>query len=589
MKKIIIIILLVINNWILAQVPTCPIKIGGQEVFSKNSFLGDKICPALSNLDKLADGLSKGVNDKVNEAKDAMKKVTDGLMKDVVDQEAVTKLLRATNGIYAIKDDVADLIKDAERGVPAAYKAMQTGFMRAAEDFTTLFSVTKKTMQCLAKLQELVPLQVQVLKDLQSIVSSLQSATPEIKQQVTILKKALEEINKDFEKLAKINPEELLSAAQNLATGLVPYLTNCGGCAVALAESIKGTSQAIAGIGSGSVTSETGVGALVGIAVAAFGGIQAAVATLGSAPTCTYVTANSGKVISFINDANTFIQSTVTIINSLASNTENVLNATQALATLGKLLADENKPKLEAIQKNVVSMFKIVAATAKDLERDIVPQVSKFVGKKIQQISNDVTQLQKCYYKVMDVAKLVTDDIINGVTKISVLATETIDVKKLAANVENELKKTVTAAGNEAKEIWNTLSNIKDDMYKSIFGDKPNDAIAVGFHIASLGNKIDAIVNKLATAASSITNVVTNAVNEGKKAITADVTNKVKTIKQKYDDIGNGAKDFSFKILKVKSRINLSQKERESAAEKTQKQLLQAIEAIPSLGKLVIL
>jgi hypothetical protein len=587
MKKIMITVLLVINHCLLAQVPTCPIKIGGQEVFTKNSLLGDKICPALGNLDKLADGLGRSVNDKVQDAKNAMEKHTDELLKDVVDKDAIDKLLKSANGIYAIKEDIMDLLKDAECGAPAVYKAMQTSFTRTAEDFTTLFIITKKTMQSLVTLQELVPLQVQILKDVQTIVSSLQNATPEVKQQIDALKKAVEQINKDFEKLANIHPDALIKATQSLATGLVPYLTNCGACAVALGESIKGTTQAIAGIGSGSVTSESGIGALVGIAVAAFGSVEAAIGTLASAPTCAYVTANSDKVISFIKDANAFIQSSVSIINSLASNAENVINASQALITLGKLVVDENKPKIESIQKNLVKTVSVLGATAKELEKEVVPTLNKFVGKKIQQISEDVNQLQKCYYKVLDVAKLVTDDMVNGVKKVSVLATEAVDVKKLVANIDEELKKAVNIAGNEAKEIWNSLNGIKEDMYKNIFGEKPNDAIAVGLHLAALGSKIEGIVNKLGTATSSITNLVSNAMNEGKKALTGDVNKKMNTAKQKYVFINDGAKEFAIKRAKVQAALSAVSKARENAAARVEKEIMNPINTIASLQKLI--
>lgn len=558
-----------------AQVPTCPIKINGAEVYSANSFLGDKICPVLQNAKTIANGLGSSVTQKINELKTDMDRFRDVTLNDAVNEAAVAKYNAALGQIDNIRNAIGNFIKDAECGVPGAMNALKGSFVQAGTDIAAMGTIAAGFVDAFKKLGAVLPEVVKISSNVVQIGSSVQTKTPQMQEQFTKITAALEAIKKDLESLMKNDPAKMINTGVNLATGVVPYMANCAACATTLSTSIAGIGTAAAGLGGGTATSETGVGAAVGGGATAVGLVASAVSSAVSSVPCQAVFEKSNEVMGYIKDVNEFITAVANTAESLTGNAEKVANASAAIQELGKLLAAESKPKLDDIQKSLVSISETFSVVAGDIQKNVVPKISALVGNKVQQISQNVVQLQRCYNKMEDALGFMTNSLKEGIVDFSGAVTTMVDVNQVVNNLKNQLANAKTEAETSLKNSWKTVDDKRDVFFKELLGDKPADLGAVAAHFLTLGGKIGELITKGSNLASAVTSLISKAVNAGKEGFLTNINAFTASAKTKYTAVNDKSKSLAITIAKEKAKSEARLKAREASIKNSQTVLTQ--------------
>ena len=185
MKKILlttslIIVLVVITN---AQIPNCPLKVGDVELYSRNSFLGDKICPLLNSTRIIADGLGSSVTNKLNEVRTDMDRFRNVTLEDAINNDAIEKYNAAINQLKSISTDLGNFLKDAECGVPGAMDALKSKFIQSIQTITDLVIIIKTFGDALTNLSPVLPEVVNIGSKVIEIGKSVNNQSAEMKNE----------------------------------------------------------------------------------------------------------------------------------------------------------------------------------------------------------------------------------------------------------------------------------------------------------------------------------------------------------------------------------------------------------------------
>lgn len=552
-KKMLVIAAVVISQTSKAQVPTCPINLSPFPEYNKNSLLGDKVCPALSNLDKVVDGLSSNANKKIDEVKKELENFRKDIMDDVVNNKALEKFESAKGFAEKAKNDLLNLIKDKECGAPAAWNGMQRSFEQTGKDLAALATIAAKAGSTLTKLEPAFPELIKIAQSVADIATSINNQSPDIKKQFDALKAAVTAIVNDLKEIQKLDIAKAVKSGTGVATGLAPYVASCATCAGSTAAAIAGIAETAGGAAGGTAASETGIGAGIGAAVAVLGGGQTAAATLASTPTCAYMTANATKLGDYLDDLTTFINAVASITTSLSDNAEEVIKASKALTEIAKVLGKENEPNVKKIQQSMTLIADAINNTANGFEKDVTPLMVKFTNEKVKQIAEDAKQINKCYGKLTAAVGWITNDVVNGTKQLVTAAAGIVDVQKLTENIKKQFDNALTAATAETRELWNKLNANRDKLMRALLGDKPADPGAVAAHVITLGSKIDDIIKTAGTLAGNVGSFVSDVANNLAKASNSQINSLAKQIAAKQKEVEDVSRDIAIAMAKAKA------------------------------------
>jgi methyl-accepting chemotaxis protein len=537
---------------IMAQVPKCPIIINGTTLYDKNSFFADEICPILKNLDKIADGLGNSVTHVVNQVKkdvDAFGKVT---LNDAIDEDAIVAYRNGVQSIQNIKKDLKQMLLDVECGVPGAMKALENKIKQFGTDVLQLIDIAKRFGQTAVKLTPVITETISITANVASITASIATETPTIKKNIIAIKDAVESITKSMKSISDLNPATLVTSTTALVTGLVPYIGSCSSCAGTIATAISGIGEAAGGTGGGAAASETVVGALVGAAVTAIGSLQSIIATVASSLPCQAMAAQTAELGANINNIVSFVNTVSSLISSISDNVDKIVEASNALIELGKTLGKENESKCIAVKNSFVNIAKIFGETANSFKTDIAPMLNNFAEQKLTAFTNDVKQLKRCYDKITDEMGDVAKEAFEGGKNLLEASVTMVKVDKVIDNLKNQFEEAADAAGNAATKQWNKLNKNRDDLIRTVLGDKPTDFGAVALHLPTLVGSIGDIFTKAKNLAENVIDLVTESIKAGKEGFLNQINTNTTIAKDHYKLIKRNSKKYMMDIAMAK-------------------------------------
>jgi hypothetical protein len=552
---------LLIVNTSKGQIPTCPLKVGNTEVYSRNSILGDKVCPALSSLQTAASNLGNSVETKLNEITGSVQQFTSTILDGAINQDAIDKYNSAVNLIEGIKTELMNMAKDKNCGIPAVYTAMETSFKRTGEDIKAISDISGKFVNALGKLKPILNEAKNVVEQTSQILASIKVKTPELQKHIDVLEGAVNGIIADLTELTKLDATTFIETGKTLATGLVPYVGNCGMCAAAIATAITGMGEVGGGAAGGTAASETGIGAAIGAVVAAVGTVQTTVGSVLSSVPCKYVFDNTNNLIQYLKDLEEFVESVSKLATSIGKHSQKVIDASKALVEIGKVLGTENAPRIESIRKSFVNIAGDITETVQVIEDEVAPRVTKFIGNKIQQLSSDVIQLQTCYIKMQETFGWMTNDVKNAALNFGQAVTGMVDVGRVVDNIKTQLGKVKDEAIKEIKKRWSDLNEDKNRFITALMGSKPNDLSAVAAHVLTLIPNIDDLINMGKNLVSAVTGLIGSSVEAGKRTFVTQINQQAQTAKDTYNSIKNKSKsaatEIAFEKIKNESIVKI--------------------------------
>ncbi len=371
----------------------------------------------------------------------------------------------------------------------------------------------------------------------------------EAQRQFNILKTAIEQLGQEAYEISRLDIAAVANDFINVVTTVGPMLTNCATCAVLLADAIPNISVGMATTVGGVATCPETVAAAGGacwilpggIAISGKGAIEGAIASI----PCSYAIDNANKIQEYVNNISKFIKSAIELAKRVNNSIQKLKTASEALVKLAGQLSVNAQPRLLRIQQSLDRSVDAINNAYTILSTEVSPRVEKFSGSVLQQINDNTAALANCYNRLKALMFKLGERTFQAMAELSEALVFLVDGGKIITNLYNQSRAGINSAGQYISNNWGSIDSTFKNLYRRAFGiDYPTVNLFITIlylgRLATNLTEVGNIINEVGAIPGRITNLIVNAVVQGKRAF-LNLDGDKRTARGKFDIAGSKA------------------------------------------------
>lgn len=549
-----------------ANTGACPIKVNGAVVFDRcfGSFngqptdVGNAVCNGLRDTHKLLDQVGDDNRRALQRADADWKALLKVTLDGAIDKDAVRDMQSALAAGKEIETEINGLLKDPQCGSKASMDALQRRMTETGQLIVGGAQVAGLTLEAIGKLRPVLDEAGKAITELQRLLDAANKKGSKAKAEYDALSRALADLQKEVAALLATDFNSVVAAGTGLATGVVPFVAECSGCAASLGTAIAslGTGTGTTAGGAAACPETAGVScalAAVGLPTGAVGaGVMAAI----SSGPCAAAAAGMDQMSAHVKAIEKFVDGLVKLANAIPKSATQALTAGQALGRLATEMGTEGQQSLRAIQASLNAMQPAFDAAGEVLENRIAPKVQRMAGNFVQTLGRDTELLAKCYAKLNRAVAHMGQDLGEAAALLAQASTEIVDAGKVVGNLSAQGQDGLRAASKFAGDEWKDIDQDFRALNRRLWGVNPGvvDLARTGPHVVALAanpGEVRDIAHDSTKLLERAVELPGKAVNAGKRAF-LDQDRLTTQAKATYNAGQAKAKRVAIDIAKLK-------------------------------------
>jgi len=563
----------------------CPLKINNQVVFDRcfgappvgpdagrPTRVGNQICDILRDTNVVARRIGAGAQSLQNSAQrdiEAFAKVTfDG----AIDQDALNKFNDTNRLLRLIENDVQTFRNDRQCGDKAAMEALEKSFKAEVQQLRLLGEAIGKTADAAAAMAPAAGEAVNIAAEVATLGELAGRSSDNAVKLHRQLYQTVESLGKTAAELSKLDVAGAVNAGGAVVTGIAPFITDCAGCAGAIAGaagSLGGGGTAVAG-GTAGCGPSAGGGCAAGAAGGGLGAAGTALSLVLGSPACTGAAAKAAEMGNNVEKVRKFFETVTKLIDTMDKTVKSLEKTSKELALLYKEIGNQAKPSVDRIGASLDKASVALDNGKKILRDQVVPRMQKYVGNRFQIMADQADQLLYCYNNIQRLAGSITGDVVSAAADMGQAAVNIVDAGRVLQNLSRQGVSAISAGRDYASREWKACENEEKALHKALWGVDRGifDPGKTAPHLADLAthpDRIPPIAGRVAGLKAKEANIALKAVDEGKKAY-LNLDQSKSAAGSKFGDAERLASAAARKIAKSKAKAEAKQGAAKSGA-----------------------
>jgi hypothetical protein len=467
---------------------------GSNPMDPRKTTIGETLCDAFNNVDKLADDVNKGTEKYRDKAEKEVREHLQPIFKGAIDEEALRDFNAAARFYEEILADMNAMLKDKDCGLNQM-KNLEKFFNQQKNNLTEAGSILGSATNSITT--EIPP----AVKNISDFTAELTRAISIASQQgqkgsedLKKIQAAFANLSKQVDLLKALDVAKVVASGTDLAVNVGGLYGSCTACAASIVSTL--TNMAGTGAGTAALTAcpesfELAGGACWGAPVAGLEAGATAISGVVSSGACALMTQQIANIESDIKSIQNFATTVQGIANNIKKSADIIDDASENLANLVKTTSQELKPSLEKMSKSLAELDGHITNVMNNFNNKIIPRVAKFSGNITKQAVANVEQLEDCYQKYVDFSERVTKETIAGIKEMFETGSKIVDAAKVMDNMGQGYANAVKAARDKATKEFNDVKTSYASLEKKLCIDRKGNGDL------DLNNTADCLKNKI--------------------------------------------------------------------------------------------